>query len=60
MALTDGGAPSANVLGYAPATIGASVSVGAFAALTAIFGKLGASTRTEAVRRAMRWGWVEI
>lgn len=28
--------------------------------LGAIFGKLGASTRTEAVRRALRWGWVEV
>lgn len=32
IALTDGGAPSANVLGYAPATIGDSVPVGDFAA----------------------------
>lgn len=28
--------------------------------LGAIFGKLGATTRTEAVRKAMRWRWVEI
>lgn len=28
--------------------------------LSAIFGKLGATTRTEAVRRAMRWGWVDL
>lgn len=28
--------------------------------LSAIFGKLGASTRTEAVRRALKWGWVHI
>lgn len=28
--------------------------------LGAIFGKLGASTRTEAVRRALKWGWVHI
>lgn len=28
--------------------------------LSAIFGKLGASTRTEAVRRALQWGWVEV
>lgn len=28
--------------------------------LSAIFGKLGASTRTEAVRRALRWGWIEV
>ncbi len=28
--------------------------------LSAIFGKLGASTRTEAVRLAMRWGWVHL
>jgi DNA-binding NarL/FixJ family response regulator len=28
--------------------------------LGAIFGKLGASTRTEAVRRALRWGWIEL
>lgn len=28
--------------------------------LSAIFGKLGAATRTEAVRRALRWGWVDL
>lgn len=28
--------------------------------LGAIFGKLGAATRTEAVRRALRWGWVDL
>lgn len=28
--------------------------------LSAIFGKLGAATRTEAVRRALKWGWVHI
>lgn len=28
--------------------------------LSAIFGKLGATTRTEAVRRALRWGWVDL
>jgi DNA-binding CsgD family transcriptional regulator len=28
--------------------------------LGAIFGKLGASTRTEAVRRALRWGWIDL
>lgn len=28
--------------------------------LSAIFGKLGAATRTEAVRRALRWGWVPL
>lgn len=28
--------------------------------LGAIFGKLGATTRTEAVRRALRWGWVDL
>lgn len=32
MALTDAGAPSANVLGYAPATIGGTAPVGIFAA----------------------------
>lgn len=28
--------------------------------LAAIFGKLGATTRTEAVRRALKWGWVDL
>jgi DNA-binding NarL/FixJ family response regulator len=28
--------------------------------LSAIFGKLSATTRTEAVRRALRWGWVDL